>query len=102
MPVGGDADRSTQWSQRYCQRMAPRLRQVSRAEASESVRRYYDLTFGERDPVAQPGTATGAQGHTWTVLALVPEILDHSVRGMALYCSPSRRLPATLRELAVT
>lgn len=82
----------------------PRLRQVSRAEASAPVvTRMYDLLFGEdRDPVASPGTASGTRGDWWTVFALVPEILDHCVRGFALYRSPERRLDPVLRELAQT
>jgi len=41
----------------------PRLRQVPRAEAAPSVLRIYDLLFGTRDPVAEPGTATGTPGN---------------------------------------
>ena len=40
----------------------PRLRQVPRDEAPEDVRRMYDMLFGDRDPVAEPGTATGTPG----------------------------------------
>ncbi|WP_374468736.1 carboxymuconolactone decarboxylase family protein [Phenylobacterium sp.] len=83
--------------------MAPRLRQVSRGEAtSEVVSRTYDLLFGARDPVAEPGTSTGTRGDWWTVFALVPDILDHCNRGFALYRSPKRRLDPVLRELAQT
>jgi len=80
----------------------PRLRQVSRSEADPSVLPMYNLLFGDRDPVANPGTATGTPGDWWTVFALVPEIFDHSVRGFALYRSPDRRLSPQLRELAQT
>ena len=34
----------------------PRLRQVPRAEAPSDVQQVYDLLFGGRDPVAEPGT----------------------------------------------
>ena len=37
----------------------PRLRQVSRADADSSVLPLYDALFGDRDPVKEPGTATG-------------------------------------------
>ncbi len=38
----------------------PRLRQVPRAEAGAGiVTTMYDMLFGARDPVAEPGTATG-------------------------------------------
>ncbi|MBX3483769.1 carboxymuconolactone decarboxylase family protein [Phenylobacterium sp.] len=81
----------------------PRLRQVSRAETtSEHVRKTYDLLFGDRDPVAEPGTATGTRGDWWTVFALVPDILEHANRGFALYRNPERRLDPQLRELGQT
>jgi alkylhydroperoxidase family enzyme len=79
-----------------------RLRQVSRAEAHESVLPTYDLLFGDRDPVAEPGTATGTPGDWWTVFALVPEIFDHAMRGFVLYRSRERILDPQLRELGQT
>jgi AhpD family alkylhydroperoxidase len=79
----------------------PRLRQVSRADAPAGiVTTMYDLLFGERDPVAEPGTATGTRGDWWTVFALVPDVLRHAVDGFALYQSPDRVLDPQLRELA--
>lgn len=81
----------------------PRLRQVSRKDTdSEIVHKTYDLLFGDRDPVAEPGTATGTSGDWWTVFALVPECLDHCNRGFAFYRSPRRKLDPVLRELAQT
>lgn len=81
----------------------PRLRQVSRAEARDAVvLEWYDRLFKGRDPVTQPGTHTGTPGDWWTVFALVPDILDHAVRGFAMYMSPKRKLPAGLRELGQT
>ncbi len=81
----------------------PVLRQVPRAEAkAEIVRRMYDLLFGDRDPVAEPGTATGTPGNWWTVFALAPDILKHAVDGFALYRSPARRIEPVLRELGQT
>ena len=50
----------------------PRLRQVPRAEAPPEVQQMYDMLFGDRDPVAEPGTATGTPGNWLTVVALVP------------------------------
>ena len=50
----------------------PRLRQVPRSQADASVLPVYDLLFGDRDPVAQPGTATGTPGDWWTVFYLDP------------------------------
>jgi alkylhydroperoxidase family enzyme len=78
----------------------PRLREVSRSETDDPVViGCYDRMFGDRDPVAQPGTATGTPGNWWTVFALVPDVLKHAVRGFALYQSPKRKLPPDLREL---
>jgi len=81
----------------------PRLRQVSRADAPDGiVTAMYDLLFGERDPVTEPGTVTGTPGDWWTVFALVPDVLDHAVRGFGLYRSPNRKLDPQLRELGQT
>jgi len=81
----------------------PRLREVPRAEATEDVVvQSYQRLFGDRDPVAEPGTATGTPGDWWTVFALVPDVLKHAVRGFALYASPKRTLPPALRELGQT
>jgi alkylhydroperoxidase family enzyme len=78
----------------------PRLREVPRSEATtDVVLGSYQRLFGDRDPVAEPGTATGTPGNWWTVFALVPDVLRHAVRGFALYQSPKRLLPPTLREL---
>jgi alkylhydroperoxidase family enzyme len=62
----------------------------------------YDLLFGPRDPVAEPGTATGTPGNWWPVFALVPEVFDHCVAGFALYRNPQRFLDPKLRELGQT
>ncbi len=81
----------------------PRLKQVSRGEAtSEVVLKTYDLLFGDRDPVAEPGTSTGTSGDWWTTFAVAPDILEHANRGFALYRSPKRKLDPVLRELAQT
>ena len=81
----------------------PRLHEVSRAEADAPiVTTMYDLLFDDRDPVAEPGTATGTPGDWWTVFANVPDVLEHAVQGFGLYRSPKRRLDPMLRELAQT
>jgi len=80
----------------------PRLRQVPRDEAPEEVRRMYEMLFGDRDPVAEPGTATGTPGDWWTVFALVPDVFNHAVAGFGLYRSSRRLLDPRLRELAQT
>lgn len=81
----------------------PRLRQIPRDEASASiVTKMYDVLFGDRDPVAEPGTATGTPGNWWTVFANSPDVLDHACRGFGLYASPDRKLSPALRELGQT
>ena len=80
----------------------PRLRQVSRAAAPPAVAAMYARLFGERDPVIEPGTATGTPGNWWTVFALVPDVLAHAQAGFALFNSPSRALTPYQRELALT
>ncbi|MGF7124743.1 carboxymuconolactone decarboxylase family protein [Rhodococcus sp. AG1013] len=82
----------------------PRLKQVSRSEAqADIVLTMYDKLFGpDRDPVAEPGTEAGTQGDWWTVFALVPDVLEHAVRGFSLYRSPDRLLDPVLRELGQT
>jgi len=62
----------------------------------------YGLLFGDRDPVAEPGTATGTPGDWWSVFALVPDVMQHAVEGFALYRSPARHLDPVLRELGQT
>ena len=80
----------------------PRLRQVPRAEAPPDLQTVYDLLFGGRCPVAEPGTATGTPGNWWTVFALVPDCFRHAVAGFAFYRSPKRKLDPRLRELGQT
>lgn len=81
----------------------PRLRQVPRSEDNEKiVRSMYELLFGDRDPVADPGTATGTRGDWWTVWANSPDVLEHAVAGFGLYASPERKISPPLRELGQT
>lgn len=81
----------------------PRLREVRRSEVTDAfVEVMYGQLFGDRDPVEEPGTATGSPGDWWTVHALVPDVLKHAVRGFALYANPDRALDPLLRELGQT
>ena len=78
----------------------PRLNQVSRDDAPDNVRQVYDAVFGsDRDPVADPGTATGTPGNWWTVFALVPDCFDHAVAGFQFYRGRNRQISPRLREL---
>lgn len=81
----------------------PRLREVPRAEVSSPVvEAMYRRLFGDRDPVAEPGTATGTPGDWWTVYALVPDVLEHASRGFGLYASRNRLIAPDRRELGQT
>ncbi len=82
----------------------PRLRQVQRADLTDELSiTMYDRLFGPgRDPVVEPGTATGTPGDWWTVFALSPEILRHATRGFALYRSERRLVDPVIRELGQT
>jgi alkylhydroperoxidase family enzyme len=80
----------------------PRLHEVPKAKAHETAQKLYQLLFGERDPVKEPGTATGTPGNWWTVFAGSPDVFDHAVGGFALYRNPKRKLDPKLRELGQT
>lgn len=80
----------------------PRLRQVSKDDAHPFAKSMYRFLFGERDPVVEPGTASGTPGDWWTVFALVPEAFDHTTAGFQFYRSPDRVLDVKLRELGQT
>lgn len=77
----------------------PRLRQVSKADADPFAKQLYKVLFGDRDPVKEPGTATGTPGNWWTVFALVPDAFKHTTEGFQFYRSPNRKISAKLREL---
>ncbi|MGE0822060.1 MAG: carboxymuconolactone decarboxylase family protein [Candidatus Binatia bacterium] len=78
-----------------------RLPQVPKAEAPPEVQEIYRQFFGERDPVAEPGTATGTPGDYWTTFALVPDLLTMARNSLMALLQPGRQLDATLRELAI-
>jgi alkylhydroperoxidase family enzyme len=81
--------------------MGNQLRQVSKRDASPEVLKIYQELFGDKDPVAEPGTATGTPGDYWTTYALVPEILTASRDTLMGMLQPGRPLDARFRELAI-
>lgn len=81
--------------------MGNRLKQVSLAEASPEVKNVYKDFFGDRDPVARPGTATGTPGDYWTTFALVPDLLVQARNSLMALLQPNRGLEARFRELAI-
>ena len=83
----------------------PRLKQIPKDQATDNVRKYYQALFGDRDPVVEPGTATGTPGNWWTVFATVPYVFDHATShfgmfGMFADKSISQLDPA-IRELGI-
>jgi alkylhydroperoxidase family enzyme len=81
--------------------MGSRIREVSLAEATPTTREIYQKIFGERDPVAEPGTATGSRGDYWTTLAVVPDLLKMSADTVWALLQPGRVLDPQYRELAI-
>jgi alkylhydroperoxidase family enzyme len=71
-------------------RVMPRLKTVSRAEAPPDVLAIYDTLF--------PG---GEPTDFWTTFALAPDILAIVHKGFGLLLTEDRELPAYLRELAL-
>jgi alkylhydroperoxidase family enzyme len=57
----------------------------------------YDQMFGDRDPVAEPGTSTGTPGNWWTAWANVPGIL----KSFSAFPMAEATLDPQLRELAI-
>ena len=80
----------------------PRLAEIAKADADPFAQSIYTILFGERDPVKEPGTATGTPGNWWTVFALVPDCFKHAVDGFRFYRDPNRKLDPKLRELGQT
>lgn len=82
----------------------PLLRQVPLAEIEdEDVRAHFRRTFGDRDPVAEPGTATGTPGNWWTTFALAPDVLRNSADflGFAADAGSSLSIEPRYRELGI-
>lgn len=80
----------------------PRTRQVGKDDAHPLAQSLYELLFDDRDPVTEPGTATGTPGNWWTVTAAVPDMFDHIAAGFRFYRDPARLIDPQLRELAQT
>ncbi|MEM6484003.1 MAG: carboxymuconolactone decarboxylase family protein [Pseudomonadota bacterium] len=77
----------------------PRLKQAGRGEGSDTADQIFQMLFGDRDPIKEPGTATGTPGNWWTVFNLVPDAFDHTTAGFQFYRSPNRKIDPQLREL---
>jgi len=80
----------------------PRIRPLRRSEIHAGAEPIFQMLYGDRDPVDEPGTETGTRGDWWPVFARVPDAFDHSVAGFGFYRSPNRKLDPKLRELGQT
>ncbi len=80
----------------------PRLKQAGPGQGSEMADAIFKLLFEDRDPIQQPGTATGTPGNWWTVFNIVPDAFDHTTTGFQFYRSPQRKIDPKLRELGQT
>lgn len=80
----------------------PRLKQAGREADNPYANAVFDQLFGERDPVEQPGTATGTPGDWWTVFNIVPDAFAHTTDGFRFYRSDKRLIDPKLRELGQT
>ncbi len=80
----------------------PRLKQAGREAENPFANQIFNLLFGDRDPMEQPGTATGTPGNWWTVFNIVPDAFKHTTEGFQFYRSPERKIDPKLRELGQT
>lgn len=80
----------------------PRLKQAGPGAGSELADQIFKMLFGDRDPIKEPGTATGTPGNWWTVFNIVPDAFDHTTAGFQFYRSANRKLDPKLRELGQT
>jgi len=80
----------------------PRLKQAGPGQGSEMADAIFKMLFEDRDPIKQPGTATGTPGNWWTVFNIVPDAFDHTTTGFQFYRSPKRKIDPKLRELGQT
>lgn len=76
----------------------PRIEGLPRDKAPPEIVARYDEVFGPgRDPVSDPGTASGIPGHWWTAWARVPGILS----AFSAYSYRTAAIDPKLREIAL-
>lgn len=59
------------------------------------------MVFGDRDPVAEPGTAMGTPGNWFPVFALVPDVFKAALASLHLGHRPDSITPPELLQLAI-
>ena len=77
----------------------PRLEQRRRADIESFMEPVFQNLFGDRDPVDEPGTATGTPGNWWSVFALHPDVFRHATMGFQLYRTEDCLIDPKIREL---
>ncbi len=77
----------------------PRLKQAGREAENPYANAIFDMLFGDRDPIKEPGTQTGTPGNWWTVFNIVPDAFAHTTDGFRFYRDPNRKICPKLREL---
>jgi len=77
----------------------PRLKQAGREAGNDYANAIFDLLFPGKDPLTEPGTATGTPGNWWTVFNIVPDAFAHTTEGFQFYRAPERVIDPQLREL---
>lgn len=80
----------------------PRLKQAGPGQGSELADTIFKMLFQDRDPIEEPGTATGTPGNWWTVFNIVPDAFDHTTTGFQFYRATNRKIDPKLRELGQT
>lgn len=83
----------------------PRLSEVPTSDERAQnpfVKWMYNYKFGDQDFETAPGNVTGVTGNCETVVAHVPAVMEHTIRGFEFFFSPDRSLDPLLRELSVT
>ena len=80
----------------------PRLKQAGREAENPYANAIFDLLFGDRDPLKEPGTATGTPGNWWTVFNIVLDAFAHTTDGFKFYRDEARVIDPKLRELGQT
>ena len=63
----------------------PRLKGVSKKDTTGTIAKYYEALFGDKDPIEEPGTATGTPGNWWTIFARVPYIFEHATNHFGMF-----------------
>ena len=77
----------------------PRLKEAGREADNPYANAIFDMLFGDRDPLTEPGTETGTPGNWWTVFNIVPDAFNHTTDGFRFYRDPARKIDPLLREL---